>query len=213
MDDLQDFYGTVMGAAPSPAAAPAFVPNPAPSAPFIPPAPPPVTEDDAWQFRSEDEQQFAEAILQKLVDEVQKGLDAEICISGLNVPEYVKQKLRRRLPFAIQERRSALARQAEQSAQFAAAMPAPMTKTAEQSAKTASRGLSMRAIAGAISRQALEKIQAVFAKRPDLARQVREQGLVLARNGVTPDLQFRQGQVISVPTIGVEQEKDRQQVR
>lgn len=148
------------------------------------------TEDDSWQFRTEEEQQLAEAVLAKAMAAVESGQNPEEVLASANLPENVKQKLRRKLKQALQEK----------------AARAPQATTQE----VATKRFSMSGILNLIPKQTLEKIQAIFAKNPQLANQVKELGAKLAMNGVSPDLDFKPGQSISAPTVGVGKSQQQQ---
>jgi hypothetical protein len=148
--------------------------------------------DDSWQFRTEEETQLAEAILAKALAAVESGQNVEQVLAGANLPEHIKQKMRRRLMQVLQEksdREHAMARETRE-------------KSAERSSGVG-KLFSMSMLAGFISKQTIEKLQTIFAKEPQLAQQVKEQGAKLLMNGVSPDLDFKAGQAISAPTVGV----------
>lgn len=151
-------------------------------------------EDDSWQFRTEEEAQLAEAVMQKAMAAIDSGQNPEQVLAAVNMPEAVKQKIRRRLREAMQQREAARS------------APAP-------AAQAPAKRFGMAAIINLIPKPALDKIQAIFAKNPTLANQVKEQGAKLLMHGVTPDLDFKPGQSISAPTVGVGLGKGQNQQR
>lgn len=160
------------------------------------------TNNDAWNFRTEEEEQFAQAVLARALSAVESGQNVEQVLSEFNLPENIKQKLRRKLAQVLQEksdREHAMARETRE-------------KSAERSSGLG-KLFNMSMLAGFISKQTIEKLQMVFSQNPQLSNQVKEQGARLLMNGVSPDLEFKQGQSISAPTVGVGLGKNQQQQR
>ncbi len=154
---------------------------------------------DAWTFRNLEEAQAAESAFQYAIAAVQSGQSIQQVLNGIEIPEYLKQKLMRRLEQILQEKEIRDHEMAAQTRQ----------KTAEK-ATGVSRLFSLSMIAGLISKETLEKIQRLFSQNPQLAKTVKEQGAVLLRNGAQPDLEFKPGQSISAPSPGIAKSQQQQ---
>jgi predicted sugar kinase len=163
---------------------------------------PDADQTDAWTFKTLEEAQATESTFQQAVQMVQSGYAIEQVLAGVNLPENLKQKLKKRLQEAVQQQEVREHQMAEQTREVAA----------EKTSKV-SKFFSMSMIASVISKNALEKIQKLFAQNPNVAQLAKEQGRVLVRSGAMPDLDFKAGQSISAPTVGVGLGKDKQQQR
>lgn len=159
------------------------------------------TEDDSWNFRSEQEEQASEEAFNMCISMVLGGANIQQVVDNLNLPDHLKQKLIRRLQQAQHEKQI----REHQMAQ----------ETREKSAEKSGIGklFSMSMIASVISKQTMDKLNRLFSQNPQLANSVKEQGATLLRNGVTPDLAFKEGQSISAPIIGVGKARGQEQQR
>jgi hypothetical protein len=159
------------------------------------------TQDDNENFRSEQEEQASEEAFNQCIAMVLGGANIQQMLDSLNLPENLKQKLIRRLQQAYHEKQM---REHQMS-----------QETREKSAEKSGIGklFSMSMIASVISKQTLDKLNRLFSQNPQLANSVKEQGAALLRNGVAPDLAFKEGQSISAPIIGVGKGRSQEQQR
>lgn len=159
------------------------------------------TEDNSWNFRSEQEEQATEEAFNMCISMVLGGANIQQVVDSLNLPENLKQKLIRRLQQAYHEKQMREHQMAKE--------------TQEKSAEKSGIGklFSMSMLASVISKQTLDKLNRIFSQNPQLASTVKAQGAALLRNGVQPDLAFKEGQSISAPVIGIGKARGTEQQR
>lgn len=162
----------------------------------------PADNDAPWNYRSEQEEQATEEAFNQAVSLVLSGQSIAQVLDGMNLPEAVKDQLRKRLQQAVQEKEIREHRMAQETREVAAEKTSAIGKF-----------FSMSMIASAISKNALERIQKVFGQNPTLANQVKEQGRILLKSGAMPDLDFKPGQSVSAPTVGIGKGKQQEQGR
>lgn len=160
-------------------------------------------DSDEWQFRSEEEEQAAEEAFAQAVRAIEAGQAIEQVLNGFDkLPEHVRQKLRRRLQQVAQEKEM---REHEMARQ---------TREKQQGKAGFSKLFSMSMLGGVISRETIEKVQMLFAQRPQLRQEVSQQGHKMIRNGVEPDIQFQPSQQAVSPSVAAgadkAQQKDKQ---
>jgi prepilin-type N-terminal cleavage/methylation domain-containing protein len=158
-------------------------------------------EDDSWNFRSEQEEQATEEAFNMCISLVLGGSNIQQLVESLNLPEPLKQKLMRRLQQAYQEKQMREHQMAKETRE----------KSAEKTG--ISKLFSMSMLASVISKQTLDKLNRLFAQNPQLSEVVRAQGAILLKNGLEPDLNFKEGQSISAPVIAVGKQRGVEQQR
>ena len=165
----------------------------------------PPAEEEPTQLSQEQEGEIEESAFEAAMQLVAKGMGVEQILGTelfTQLPEHLKQKLRARLQevaIAEQQKQHEMAKQTREQA--------------ESKGFGFAKLFSLSAISNLISKDTLDKINALFAQQPHLQQQIQLQGQNLIRAGATPDLEFAKSnvQVVSAaPVLGAPSQEQQQ---
>ena len=156
------------------------------------------------QDQAQEDEQTSEADMVKAISLVEQGQAIDQVISGLfaNLPEHIKQQIRQKLQQAVQEKQARDIEMARETREKVEAKKMGLGKLF---------GLGM--LSSVIAKETLEKIQLLFSQNPSVQQQVKHAGLHMLDKGVQPELEHVEQTPTMAPTVGVAQQKDREQSR